>query len=171
MSGKDGKDKKKVLFLCTGNSARSQMAEGLVNHFLGDEWEACSAGTEPALYVHPLAVQVMAELGIKISNHRPKSVDEFRDARFDLVVTVCDNAAKNCPAWLGGGMAKHVGFPDPAAAVGTTDEKMAFFRRVRDEIRREVFALLESLRGLSGAEIDRKSMTDIGGLYAAKRDV
>jgi arsenate reductase len=99
--------RRKILFLCTGNSARSQMAEGLVNHFLGDEWEAYSAGTAPAGYVHPLAVKAMAELGIDISAQRSKSVGEFRDAQFDLVITVCDQAAQNCPLWLGSELVKH----------------------------------------------------------------
>ena len=87
--------KRRVLFLCTGNSCRSQMAEGLVNHFLGVTWEAHSAGTQPSGYVHPMAVQAMAELGIDLSSSRSKSTDEFRDVVFDRVVTVCDHAAKN----------------------------------------------------------------------------
>jgi arsenate reductase len=135
--------KKRVLFLCTGNSARSQMAEGLVNHFLGDRWEAYSAGTAPTGHVHPLATQVMAELGIDISHQRSKGVDEFRDAEFDLVVTVCDNAASNCPLWLGPGRVKHMGFPDPAAATGSEAERLAVFRQVRDGLRQEVFRYLE----------------------------
>jgi len=100
-------EKKRVLFLCTSNSARSQMAEGLVNHFLGDRWEAFSAGTAPAGYVHPLAIQVMDELGIDISAQRSKPVDEFRGAEFDFVITLCDNAAQTCPLWLGSGRVKH----------------------------------------------------------------
>jgi arsenate reductase len=135
--------KKRVLFLCTGNSARSQMAEGLVNHFLGDEWEAYSAGTEPTGHVHPLAIRAMAELGINISHQRSKAVDEFRDAEFDLVVTVCDNAASNCPLWLGPGQVKHMGFPDPAAVSGSEAERLAVFRQVRDGLRQEVFRYLE----------------------------
>ena len=116
--------KKRVLFLCTGNSARSQMAEGLINHFLGERWEAFSAGTKPAGYVHPMALRATAELGIDISAQRSKSVDEFRDTEFDFVITVCDNAAQNCPLWLGPGRAIHIGFPDPAAAVGSDDERL-----------------------------------------------
>ena len=130
--------KKRVLLLCTGNSARSQMAEGLVNHFLSETWEAYSAGTDPAGYVHPLAVQAMAELGIDISEQRSKSVDEFRNTAFDLVVTVCDNAAENCPLWLGKGCVVHIGFPDPAQVTGTQAERLAAFRRVRDQIRWQV---------------------------------
>ena len=134
--------KKQVLFLCTGNSCRSQMAEGLVNHYLGDEWKAYSAGTDPAGYVHPMAVQVMADLGIDISRQHSKSVDAFRKSAFDTVVTVCDDAAEDCPVWLGSGHKVHIGFEDPARAAGSDEERMAVFCRVRDEIRREMFGLL-----------------------------
>jgi arsenate reductase len=134
--------KRKVLFLCTGNSCRSQMAEGVVNHYLGDEWLAYSAGTNPAGYVHPLAVQVMSELGINISRQRSKSATEFRETAFDTVVTVCDDAAENCPVWLGNGRKVHAGFEDPAQAIGSDEERLAVFRQVRDEIRREMFNLL-----------------------------
>ncbi len=134
--------KKKVLFLCTGNSCRSHMAEGLVNHYLGDKWEAFSAGTEPTGYVHPLAVAVMAELGIDISHHTSKHTDQFRDMPFDLVVTVCDSAAENCPLWLGQGKKIHVGFPDPAQATGSEVEKTAVFRQIRDNMRYQLLNLL-----------------------------
>jgi arsenate reductase len=144
--------KARVLFLCTGNSARSQMAEGLVNHDLGDSWQAYSAGTRPAGYVHPLAVRAMAELGIDISGGRSKSVDEFRDETFDRVITVCDNAARNCPAWLGRGAVRHVGFVDPAAAEGTEEERLAVFRQVRDAIRERVLDDLNREAG-SGVEV------------------
>jgi arsenate reductase len=137
-------EKPRVLFLCTGNSARSQMAEGLVNHFLGDTWEAFSAGTKPSGYVHPMAIQAMAELGIDISAHRSKSTEECRDVAFDRVITVCDHAAQNCPAWLGKGVVKHIGFPDPAAAEGSEQERLAVFRQVRDGLREKVFAYLQS---------------------------
>ncbi len=141
-----GTNRKRVLFLCTGNSARSQMAEGLVNHFLGDRWEAFSAGTHPAGSVHPLAIQAMSELGIDISHHRPKPADTFRDARFDLVVTVCDDAAEQCPVWLGPGRRVHIGFPDPARATGTPEERLAAFRRARDAIRQKVLGYLEEMK-------------------------
>lgn len=134
---------KRVLFLCTGNSARSQMAEGLVNHVLESRWRAFSAGTKPAGYVHPLAIQAMDELGIDISDQRSKLVDEFREADFDVVVTVCDGAAKNCPVWLGEGRRKHLGFPDPAAFKGTEAEQLEVFRQVRDGLRRTIRAYLE----------------------------
>ncbi len=131
-------DKKKVLFLCTGNSCRSQMAEGLVNHFLGDRWQAFSAGTAPAGYVHPLAVDAMSELEIDISDHYSKSVEEFRDTEFDQVITVCDDAVENCPIWLGPGQVTHIGFPDPANAAGSEVERLAVFQQVRDDIGKQV---------------------------------
>jgi arsenate reductase len=135
--------KKYVLFLCTGNSCRSQMAEGMANHFLGETWDAHSAGTHPSGYVHPLAIQVMLELGINISDHRSKSTDEFRDTHFDLVMTVCDDAAENCPVWLGSGRSVHIAFPDPAKATGSHVEQLAEFREIRDAIRQEVLAHLK----------------------------
>jgi arsenate reductase len=119
------------------------MAEGLVNHLLDDRWEAFSAGTDPSGYVHPLAIKAMAELGIDISDQRSKSVDEFRDIEFDVVITVCDDAAENCPIWLGPGKRHHIGFPDPADASGTEQERMEVFRRVRDGLRREVIQYLK----------------------------
>jgi len=134
--------KKRVLLICTGNSARSQMAEGLVNHLLGGTWEAFSAGIRPAERVNPLAIQAMAELGVDISAHRPKSIDEFRQAAFDVVITVCDQAARNCPAWLGQGHVTHMGFPDPAMAQGSDEERLQVFREVRDAIRRQVLDFL-----------------------------
>jgi len=133
--------KRKVLFLCTGNSARSQMAEAIVNAQLGDEWEAVSAGPKPAGYVHPNALLALAEIGISHQG-RSKHADEFRDVPFDLVVTVCDDAAENCPLWLGQGKRVHLGFLDPATATGSEDEVLAVFRAVRDQIAQQVGALL-----------------------------
>ena len=127
----------KVLFLCTGNSCRSQMAEAIVNARLGDEWQAVSAGTVPAGYVHPLAIAALAEIGID-HDGRSKLADEFRDVDFDVVVTVCDAAAEECPLWLGQGRRVHHSFPDPAKS-GDMDD----FRGVRDAIAREISALLE----------------------------
>lgn len=141
--------KSKVLFLCTGNSCRSQMAEGLVNYYLSKEWKAYSAGTRPSGYVHPMAIEAMAEIGIDISNNRSQSPDEFRSKKFDLVVTVCDNAAEDCPVWLGEGEVAHISFPDPAEATGTDTEKMEIFRSVRDDIRRRVFYFLANGQILS----------------------
>ena len=136
--------KKDVLFLCTGNSCRSQMAEALANHDHSRDWVAYSAGTEPAGYVHPLATRVMAELDIDISDQSSKSVDAFRSIEPDLVVTVCDDAAANCPVWLGRGHKIHVGFEDPAKATGSEVDRLAVFRRVRDEIRDQLSIVLPS---------------------------
>ena len=132
--------KKEVLILCTGNSCRSHMAEGMVNYYLGDEWKAYSAGTEPAGYVHPMAIAVLAEIGIDISTHISKSTDRFRNMSLDWVITVCDDAAENCPVWLG--QKVHLGFPDPAKATGTEVEKMMVFRQVRDDIRAQLIEFL-----------------------------
>jgi arsenate reductase len=134
----------RVLILCTGNSCRSQMAEGLINHDLGDRWVAYSAGTEPSGYVHPLAVAAMAELGIDISTGRSKSTEEFRDAHFDQIITVCDDAHEKCPLWLGDGKVTHIGFPDPALATGSEAEQMVVFREVRDAIRSQVLDYLQA---------------------------
>ena len=134
--------KRNVLFLCTGNSCRSQLAEAIVNARMGDTWAAVSAGTQPTGYVHPLALQVLAEIGIVPAHPRSKSTDEFRSAPFDLVVTVCDDAAENCPVWLGQGRRVHLGFPDPAQAQGSAEEILAAFRQVRDDIAQQVIAFL-----------------------------
>ena len=126
--------KKRILFICTHNSARSQMAEGLVNALYGDRFEAFSAGTEPG-QVRRAAVLVMAEIGIDISRHRAKKVDEFIQQKFDFIMTVCDNAQRDCPFFPGGKEYIHRGFEDPAACAGTEDEILACFRRSRDEIK------------------------------------
>ncbi|PJF48136.1 MAG: arsenate reductase ArsC [Chloroflexi bacterium] len=133
--------KRKVLFLCTGNSCRSQMAEAIVNARLGDTWEAVSAGTKPAGYVHPKALAVLAEIGIQHEG-RSKHTDEFLNADFDLVITVCDSAAEECPVWPGKGKRVHYSFPDPAL----TDD-IAEFRKVRDEIERAILPLLRKNSG------------------------
>jgi arsenate reductase len=135
------RSKKRVLFLCTGNSCRSQIAEAIVNARLSEEWEAYSAGTRPAESVHPKTIQVLEEIGVHLQS-RTKSVEEFRQAPFDLVVTVCDSAAEECPVWLGRGRRVHMGFPDPAKATGTEQEILQVFRRVRDDIARKVPELL-----------------------------
>jgi arsenate reductase (thioredoxin) len=133
--------KRKVLFLCTGNSCRSQMAEAIVNARLGESWEAVSAGTQPAGYVHPKALAALAEIGIRHEG-RSKLADEFRGVDFDLVVTVCDSAAEECPLWLGKGRKIHHSFSDPAKVEGTDEQVMAAFRAVRDQIAAEIPALL-----------------------------
>lgn len=114
------------------------MAEGLVNHDFSKKWKAYSAGTHPSGYVHPMAIEAMIELGIDISHNRSKSTDDLRKKKFNLVVTVCDNAAEDCPVWLGEGQVVHISFPDPAEATGTTQERLEVFREVRDDIRRRV---------------------------------
>ena len=126
--------KKRVLILCTGNSARSQMAEGLLRHDAGDRFEVESAGTRPG-HVRPEAIAVMKELGIDISGHRSKHVQEFESQPFDYVLTVCDNAKESCPVFPGHLNRIHKGFEDPAALQGTEGERLSLFRRVRDEIR------------------------------------
>jgi len=133
--------KKRVLFLCTSNSCRSQMAEALVNHDLGDRFEAYSAGTDPAT-PHPLAIRVLAEIGIDHSLARSKSMDEFAGQAFDFVITLCDSTNETCPLFFGGVRRAHLGFDDPARAEGSEEGKLAVFRRVRDEIRDQVEAFL-----------------------------
>ncbi|GAB4404865.1 MAG: arsenate reductase ArsC [Anaerolineales bacterium] len=130
---------KKVLFLCTGNSCRSQMAEAIVNARIGDTWQAVSAGTKPAGYIHPKALEALAEIGIRHEG-RSKRVDEFQGVNFDVVVTVCDSAAEECPVWLGKGKKIHHSFFDPAA----TDD-MDDFRRVRDEILQVIPQILKQV--------------------------
>ena len=129
---------KRVLFLCTGNSCRSQMAEAIVNARMGGEWQAVSAGTKPAGYVHPKALEALSEIRIQHTGSS-KRADEFQGVDFDLVVTVCDSAAEECPIWLGKGKRVHHSFTDPAL----TDD-MNIFRAVRDEIEKEIITLLKT---------------------------
>ncbi|MBT3336480.1 MAG: arsenate reductase ArsC [Anaerolineae bacterium] len=136
-------NKRRVLFLCTGNSCRSQMAEAIVNARLSETWRAFSAGTEPSGYVHPLAIKALSEIGIQHEG-MSKHTDEFREVDFDLVITVCGDAAEKCPIWLGRGAKQHIGFIDPADATGTDEEKMKVFRKVRDEIGEQISVFLES---------------------------
>jgi len=126
--------KKTVLFICVHNSARSQMAEGLVNALCGDRFEAVSGGTQ-ATRVHPAAIEAMAEIGIDISGHTSKSIDVFEGRRFDYVVMVCDDKQADCPFFPGGKEYIHHAFDDPAACTGTDAQVLACFRRARDEIR------------------------------------
>src|SRR5438067_40935 len=125
--------KRRVLILCTGNSARSQMAEGLLRHDAGERFTVESAGTRPST-VRPEAIAVMAELGIDIAAQRSKHVDEFQGQRFDVVITVCDNARESCPVFLGATTRLHHNFEDPAALNASEPERLALFRRVRDEL-------------------------------------
>jgi arsenate reductase len=134
-----------VLFLCTGNSCRSQMAEAIVNDRLSEQWLAVSAGTKPSGYVHPKAIQVLAEWDI-MHQGESKLADQFRDWDFDLVITVCDSAAEECPVWLGKGRRVHHSFPDPAEATGSEEEILAVFRQVRDDISEIIPQLLQEYR-------------------------
>ncbi len=140
----DADSKKKVLFLCTGNSCRSQMAEGIVNARMGDEWQAYSAGVKPAGYVHPLAIQVLEEIGIRHVGHS-KSPEEFLTTRFELVITVCDPAAESCPVWLRSGKVIHFPLEDPARVLGIEEEQLAAFRSVRDQILNELPGVMNSV--------------------------
>lgn len=135
--------RKRVLVLCTGNSARSQMGEGLFRAEGGDAFEVFSAGTKPSL-VRPEAIAVMNEIGIDISGHRSKSVDEFAGQSFDYVVTVCDNARDNCPLFPATTARLHWSFEDPAAVEGSDEERQSAFRRIRDQIHERVMAFLAS---------------------------
>ena len=135
---------KSVLFLCTGNSCRSQIAEAIINARLGDQWRAFSAGTQPSGYVHPLALKALEEIGI-LHMGASKNVSEYVEMNFDLVITVCDDAAESCPAWLGKGEIVHLGFVDPAKATGTEAEQFKIFRKVRDQIEELILGYLAEL--------------------------
>jgi arsenate reductase len=126
-----------VLFLCTHNSARSQMAEGLLRHLGGDRFEAFSAGTE-ATHVRPLAIRAMQELGIDISGQESKTLERYLDQRFDAVITVCDQANEACPVFFGAKERLHWSFPDPSTATGSNDAQLAVYRQVRDSIRQRI---------------------------------
>jgi arsenate reductase len=125
-----------VLILCTGNSCRSHLAEGILCALAGDAFRVASAGSKPAGYVHPFAIKVMQEIGIDISAHRSKHLQEFLDQAVETVITVCGNADQACPVFPGQVNRHHWGFDDPAHATGTQEEQLAVFRRVREEIRR-----------------------------------
>jgi len=139
------KDKKKILFLCTGNACRSQMAEGWARHLKSDVVEAYSAGVWPA-GVSSRATKVMAEAGVDISSHESQHVDEFSQIRFDYVITLCDNARQKCPLFAGDAKLVHKPFNDPVMMTGTDDEIIAAFRKTRDEIKSFVETLPESLK-------------------------
>jgi len=137
----------RVLILCTGNSARSQMAEGLMRHHGGARYKVHSAGTVPVA-VNPLAIEAMREIGIDISSHHSKSVAEFAGRQFDTVITVCDSAAEHCPVFPGAPSRIHWSFPDPAAVPGSREEKLAAFRRVRDDLERLIRSFVSAGRGI-----------------------
>ena len=138
--------KKRILILCTGNSCRSQMAEGFLKSF-DSELEVYSAGTKPAEKVNPFAVKAMKEVGIDISDGKAENVDKYLSQSFDYVITVCDNAKETCPVFMGTVKHRlHIGFDDPAEAVGTEEEVMPVYRRVRDEIKREFKKFVEQMK-------------------------
>jgi arsenate reductase len=134
--------KQKILIVCTGNSARSQMAEGLLRHEGGDRFEVFSAGTKPS-HVRPEAIAVMAEIGVDISGHRSKSVDEFIGQPLDFVITVCNNAKETCPVFPGNVTRFHWPFDDPAAVEGPEEVRKAAFRRIRDQIHGRIMVFLD----------------------------
>ena len=140
--------KKQVLLLCTRNSCRSQMAEGIVNHDLRDSWEASSAGLVPS-EVHPMARKVMDEIGIDISGHFSKYLEQFENARIDVIITLCGDVDAQCPTWVGKQRKVHIGILDPASAAGSEDEILQVFRIVRDDIRREIVPYLKSIAKVS----------------------
>ncbi len=129
------KEKPKILILCTGNSCRSHIAEAILQKALGEFADVYSAGSNPAGYVHPMAIQVMKEIGFDISNHRSKHLNEFLNTQIETVITVCDNADKNCPFFPGQLNRHHFPFEDPARAIGSDEEKLTVFRKVRDQIK------------------------------------
>jgi arsenate reductase len=139
--------KKRVLFLCTANSCRSQMAEGLLRSLAEKQFEVFSAGSKPTGKVHPLAIEAMCETGVDISRHESKSLNVFSGESFDYVITVCDNAREACPNLPGAAKQLHWSFDDPAHAAGTDEQKMRVFRRVRDEIRHRVRRFVEANAG------------------------
>jgi len=134
---------KKVLFICTANSARSQMAEGLLKTLGSGRWEARSVGIFSS-YVHPLAIRAMEEIGVDISRQASKSIDRFVKKKFDYMITLCDDAAKSCPHFPGAGKRYHWSFEDPAAAIGTVEERLAVFRKVRDKLKIKIEEFLRS---------------------------
>ncbi|QWK09770.1 MAG: phosphate signaling complex protein PhoU [Thermoflexus hugenholtzii] len=148
--------KPRVLVLCTGNAARSQMAEGLIRAALGDRVEVFSAGTHPAGYVHPMAIRVMREIGIDISGQRSKSLSEFIGQPFDLVLTVCDDAAEECPVWPGQGERMHIGYPDPGRRAWDEEGMLEEFREVRDRMREELIPALR--RWLERRETEQRML-------------
>ena len=139
----------RVLFLCTHNSARSQMAEGLLRRLAGDRFEVASAGTE-ARGVNPLAVRAMADIGVDLRGHTSKTLDRFLGERWDYVITVCDNANESCPVFPGPVTRLHWSFDDPSAASGGDEQRLLVFRRVRDEIRARIEAWLAQQAALPG---------------------
>jgi arsenate reductase len=142
--------KTRVLFLCTGNSCRSHMAEGFLRTLAGEEFESLSAGARPAGDVHPLAIESMKEAGVDISKHTSKSIDSFAGQNIDYLITVCDNAREACPTFPGAAKQLHWSFEDPAHATGNDEEKMRVFRRVREEIKQRIRLFLTATSAQNG---------------------
>jgi arsenate reductase len=147
-------NKPTILILCTGNSCRSHLAEGILQKALGEGYVVQSAGSQPAGYVHPLAIRVMDEVGIDISGHRSKHLEEFLKQPVETVITVCGNADQACPIFPGQVNRYQWGFDDPAHATGTEEEKLAIFRRVRDEIKK----IFEAYAAGRNNEANRRSV-------------
>ncbi len=142
-------EKQRVLILCTGNSARSQMAEGLLRSMAPERFAVFSAGTKPS-FVRPEAVIAMRELGVDLSSHRSKSVDEYRDTPFDYVITVCDNASESCPIFSGKAERIHWSFEDPAAVEGSEEMRLGSFRKIRDQIAARLRSFVEDSGAVTG---------------------
>ncbi|PYQ26878.1 MAG: low molecular weight phosphatase family protein [Acidobacteria bacterium] len=138
-------DKKRILFLCTGNAARSQMAEGLARAFHGDVLDVVSAGSRPAGWVHPLAIRAMAEIGVDISDQESKPAELFLDQPFDVVVTVCDSAAKDCPRWPGAKRIEHWSIEDPSWGEDEESTRFQRFEETRDDLRQRIDDLVGTL--------------------------
>ena len=162
---------KSILFLCTGNAARSQMAEALTRLDYGDVVEPVSAGSRPAQFVHELAIAAMAELGVSLEEAYSKGADEFLEARLDLVVTVCDSAAADCPVWPGARHIVHWSVEDPSFRPGDFETRLAAFRVTRDELRRRIDGLMEALRHSIPKRSDRELLESgariLGGMFKA----
>jgi arsenate reductase (thioredoxin) len=163
--------KKTILFLCTGNAARSQMAEALARLDYGDLVEPVSAGSRPAGFVHELAEHAMADLGVDLRKAYSKSADEFHDAKLDLLVTVCDSAAADCPIWPGARHVVHWSVEDPSFVPGDEEKRLAAFRKTRDELRRRIDGLMEALRHSVPKRSDRELLEGgaqiLDGLFRA----
>jgi arsenate reductase len=153
-------DRKRILFLCTGNAARSQMAEALARIDYGDVIDPVSAGSRPAGFVHPLAIHVIEELGFGMAAAHSKGAQEFHDARFDLVVTVCASAAADCPSWPGARHLVHWAIEDPSFIKGGDQARLDAFRATRDELRQRIDSLMEALRRSYTRRTDAKLLEE-----------
>jgi protein-tyrosine-phosphatase len=150
-------DKRKVLFLCTGNSCRSQMGEAILRQLGSDRFEALSAGSHPAGFIHPIAIETMQQMGISLESQTSKSWDEFPDTRFDVVITLCDDAAaETCPVWPGDPVRAHWSLPDPSYHPGTDEERLQFAMRVAQRLRTKIEGLIELEWSQDRAELAKR---------------